>query len=192
MSYWKFSTVTDSSSTSIKTTSTLTTFYAASSAGFYVEAYGPIVRRSNGDPEWSPAASSTDTSTHATTTAAPTSASTSDAASTAAGSSSGTQSDGGLSTGAKVGIGVGVSLGALILIGCVATAYIIGRRRRAQAAAAAAAGGPGSHVPLHGKPAPGQAAEMDSAWAGPPRQELEGQRFLSEMGPSGRPAELHG
>lgn len=199
MDYWKFSTITDgSSSTSIRTTSELTTFYADGTAGYYVEAYGPIVRRSDGDPEWSSAtgSSSAPSSSDASSTRPTSGTTAAAAASTTESATNSAQSNGGgLSTGAKAGIGVGVALGAIVLIGCVVAAYMIGKKRRREAAAAAP--GPGPDVRTYGKPAPGQAAEMpDSAWGGSyyARQELgEGRPgLMSEMESREQPAELHG
>lgn len=203
MDYWKVSTVTDgSASGSVRTTSKLTTFYAASTAGFYVEAYGPILRRSGGDPAWGSATSSTssDVSTHPTGTTALPTATTATTATTAAEAgtpATSAEPDGGLSAGAKAGIGVGAALGAVILVGCVAAAYMVGKKRRRAEAGAAVAAGPASGpagAKYSARPAPGQAAEMDAAWVGYfARQELgHAPGPVSEMGSGERPAELHG
>lgn len=91
--------------------------------GFYVEAYGPVVRRSDGDPEWS---STTSTATDTTGSDAQTGTSGTTSTSSLPSSTSDTASSGGgLSVGATVGIGVGVAIGCIIFICCIAAAYIM-------------------------------------------------------------------
>ncbi|KAI3391500.1 hypothetical protein diail_7227, partial [Diaporthe ilicicola] len=48
----------------VNTSSTITTFIVGATNGFNVEAYGPVVRRADGDPEWSSTTSSTADSTN--------------------------------------------------------------------------------------------------------------------------------
>lgn len=143
--YYKFISAFDSPK-SVNTSSKTTTFMVQETGGYYVEAYGPVVRRSDGDPEWSTRNSTaTDTTSSTSTRTLPTS--TSEPAS----------SEGGLSVGASAGIGVGVAIGFIIFISCTAAAYIIGKRRRK----AAAQGPDGLENPPYRNsiPASGQLAE---------------------------------
>lgn len=143
--YYKFTSAFDSPK-SVNTSSKTTTFMVQETGGYYVEACGPVVRRSDGDPEWSTRNSTaTDTMSSTSTRTLPTS--TSEPAS----------SDGGLSVGASAGIGVGVAIGFIIFTSCTAPAYIIGKRRRK--AAAQGPDGPGNPPYRNSIPASGQLAE---------------------------------
>lgn len=129
--YYKFTSASGSPQF-VNTSSSTTTFMVQGTGGRYIEAYGPVVRRSDGDPEWS-TASSTTTDTRSSDEQTGTTRSTS--TSTLPTSTSGpATSDGGLSVGASVGIGVGVAIGCIIFISCIVAAYIIGKRRRKAAA----------------------------------------------------------
>ncbi|KAK8039539.1 hypothetical protein PG993_007950 [Apiospora rasikravindrae] len=92
--------------------------------GDAVRAYGINVRRESGDLVWSGIPDPTGTESGGS--------SSSDAAATAQppGTTVSPEEGGGLSSGAKIGIGVGVSLGALLIIGAVTAAYLIGKRSR--------------------------------------------------------------
>lgn len=105
--------------------------FLAQATDNYVEAYGIIVRRSNGDPEWSTTSSTTAgtrSSDEQTGTTSSTSTST-----LATSASEPASSGGGLSPGASAGIGVGVAIGCIIFISCIVAAYLIGKRRRKNA-----------------------------------------------------------
>ncbi|KAI7783825.1 hypothetical protein LA080_011298 [Diaporthe eres] len=125
--YYKFTSASGSPE-SVNTSSSTTTFMVQGTEGYYVEAYGPVVRRSNGDPEWS-ATISTTTDTRSSGEQTGTTSSTS--TSTLPTSISAPASSGGdLSVGASAGIGVGVAIGCIIFISCIVAAYMIGKRRR--------------------------------------------------------------
>ncbi|ROW01431.1 hypothetical protein VPNG_07606 [Cytospora leucostoma] len=175
--YYKFTSETGGTGTAVSTStsSALVTEYIASSLGYNVEAYGPIVRRSAGDPEWSTGASvgaaPSGTGQLLGTTAASVTTPGSAAAATTTSQSGG--GGGGLSVGASAGIGVGVGVGCVIFIGSVAAAYVIGKRRRESREKAGALGdgdgdgGGDRGAPAYyrdGVPAPGQAAELNSGW----------------------------
>lgn len=168
--------------------------------GYNVEAYGPVVRRSDGDPEWSSSSSTTatDSTTSDGQTGTGSSTSTSDVASSTSSSGSG-GSDGGLSVGASAGIGVGVAVGCIIFISCIVAAYIIGKRRRA----AAAQGPDGPESPPHrdGIPVANQTVELTGTeykpWELPGGYqqvpEMDGHGYRSEMdGNNNHPIELQG
>lgn len=180
---------------SVNTSSSTTTMLVQKTERRYVEAYGPVVRRSEGDPEWSTTSltaldtrssdEQTGTTSSIGTSTLPTS--TSEPAS----------SGGGLSVGASVGIGMGVAIGCIIFICCIVAAYIIGKRRRK-----AAAQGPDSP----GKPcyrdairSQSQSAELtgfeNNPWElpGDARQqmpEMDGHGHRSEMSAINHPIEL--
>ncbi|KAJ0114299.1 hypothetical protein J7T55_010688 [Diaporthe amygdali] len=160
VNYYKFTSASDSPE-SVNTTSETTTFFVEAS-GAYVEAYGPVVRRSEGDPEWSTTTSTSTGSTSSTEqsgTVSGTSTSSIASATSSSGSNSNTSSGSGLSVGASAGIGVGVAVGCIIFISCIVAAYIIGKRRRA---AAQGPDGPQSPPYRGGVPVPGQTAELTS------------------------------
>lgn len=185
--YYKFTSETGGSTTAVNATSMATTVYLASASGFYVEAYGPIVRRSAGDPEWSSGtASATDSSSSTSTSRSGTGQSGAGAAATSTSGKS-AQSGGGLSAGASAGIGVGVGLGCILFIGCIAAAYITGRRRR-RSKQEAAAQGPAGAVYKSGIPVEDQVAELNSGWGSGRRQpdgyqavEMDGRGHRSEL-----------
>ncbi|KAK7744854.1 hypothetical protein SLS53_003087 [Cytospora paraplurivora] len=161
--YYKFTSQTGGSQTVVSTSSALVTEYIASTLGYNVEAYGPIVRRSAGDPDWSTTASigtaPSGTGQLSTTASVTTPGS---AATTSASGGGGGGGGGGLSVGASAGIGVGVGVGCVVFMGSVAAAYIIGKRRRRSREKAGAL----EDTPAYrdGIPAPGQAAELNSGW----------------------------
>lgn len=116
----------------------VTTSYTS---GDQIFAYGINVRRASGDPVWSgepddPPALSTTTSSGATrpSSGAPTRIEGSEKSDiglpphSSATSSSG--ETGVLNSGTKIGIGVAVALGALLVIGSIAAAYLIGKHSR--------------------------------------------------------------
>lgn len=192
--YYKFTSASGSPE-SVNTSSTTTTFMVQETEGFYVEAYGPVVRRSDGDPEWSTTSSTTtdttssgeQTGTASTTTASTLPTSTSEPASS------------GLSVGASAGIGVGVAVGCIIFISCIVAAYVIGKRRRK--AAAQGPDGPESHPYSHGIPVPGQSAELTGSEYKPwelsgggyqqvPEIDSHGHSLRSEMDANNHPIEL--
>ncbi|KAI3397117.1 hypothetical protein diail_11178 [Diaporthe ilicicola] len=174
--------------------------FSIAAYGAYVEAYGPIVRRSEGDPEWSPITSTaidSASSNGKSGTASSTGASSPASATSSSGSGSTAGSDGGLSVGASAGIGVGVALGCIFFISCIAAAYIIGRRRRA--ATAKGPDGPQSLPYRDGVPAPGQTAELNATnfkpWELPGGgyqqvAEMESHEQRSEMAVHSPPIEL--
>ncbi|ROW00364.1 hypothetical protein VMCG_07243 [Cytospora schulzeri] len=192
----------------VSTLSHTTTWFinASSSPAFYVEAYGPIVRRSAGDPEWGTTATSDPGSAAggagtATATAATSAGSGGLTGAESGGGGGGSSTGSGLSVGASVGIGVGVGLGCIVFIGCIAAAYIIGRRRRRGALKEEAAL-KSSDVTPYGDAVPveGQVAELNSGWrpwelqAKEYRQvvEMDGQGHRSELGSNSAPVELPG
>ncbi|KAK7947918.1 uncharacterized protein PG986_008804 [Apiospora aurea] len=96
--------------------------------GTPVKAYGINVRRASSDPIWSGVPDPMSAPTGAegggsNSNAAPTAQPPGNTASSG-------EDGGGLSSGVKIGIGVGVSLGALLIIGAVTAAYLIGKRSR--------------------------------------------------------------
>lgn len=211
--FYQFTSQTDASTTgTVSTISKSTTWYLDGTIGYNVEAYGPIVRRSAGDPEWSGSSSSTSSGSGSTSISSTSSGSTGTAsattgsarASAAAGGSSGS----GLSVGASVGIGVGVGLGCIVFIGCIAAAYIIGRRRRRDAQRGEQGGdgegddkAGGQTLYRGGVPVEGQVAELNSGWrpwelqaAGDYSQvpEMDGRGHRSELGSASLPVELPG
>lgn len=132
------STTASSSPYTLVTTSRTVTFLARTDN--YVEAYGVIVRRAAGDPEWSSTSSTTASTassaeqTGTTSSDEQTGTTSSTSTSTLATSASeAASSGGGLSAGASAGIGVGVAIGCIIFISCIVAAYIIGKRRRKNA-----------------------------------------------------------
>jgi hypothetical protein len=201
--YYKFTSASGSPDI-VNTSSTTTTFMVGKTDGFNVEAYGPVVRRADGDPEWSSKASSatgTTTSheqsggsaTSSTTSAAPTSTSSSEPASSGGG---------GLSVGASAGIGVGVAIGCIIFISCIVAAYVIGKRRRAAATATQGPGKDGPETPPYyrdGIPVENQTVELSGSghkpWELPGAgyqhvPEMDGHVYRSEMDANNHPIEL--
>lgn len=203
--YYRLTSETGGSTTGPATAeSTTTTWYLDGSVGYYVEAYGPIVRRSAGDPEWSSGGSGTGTADSGSAAAVAStgagSAATGGAASTGAGgggSGGAAQTGSGLSVGASAGIGVGVGLGCIVFFGCIAAAYIIGKRRRKAQRVESA-----PDVPPYrdGVPVIAQVAEMSAGWRPGELQgkdyqqvmEMDGQGHRSELGSVGLPVELPG
>ncbi|KAL1854923.1 hypothetical protein Daus18300_011243 [Diaporthe australafricana] len=194
--YYKFTSASDSPE-SVNTTSKTTTFMIEA-LGAYVEAYGPVVRRSAGDPEWSSttASTTTDSTTSSSDQSGTASNSGTSTAASATSSSGAGSSGGGLSVGASAGIGVGVGLGCIIFIACIAAAYIIGKRKRA---AAKEPDGPETPPYREGVPAPGQTAELTSSdfkpWELPGAgyqqvPEMDGHEHRSEMAANSPPIEL--
>lgn len=191
--FYKFTSASDSPQ-SVNTSSTTTTFMVQETEGFYAEAYGPVVRRADGDPEWSSTTSTaTDTTDSGGQTGTVGTTSTSSLPSSASDTAS---SGGGLSVGATVGIGVGVAIGCILFICCIAAAYIIGKRRRA---AAQGPDGPGGPPHRGGIPVPGQSAELTGSeykpWELPGGgyqqvPEMDGRGYRSEMDANNRPIEL--
>ncbi|KUI57872.1 hypothetical protein VP1G_05158 [Cytospora mali] len=202
-----FQMLSDSAGGSTNTSTTTSTFYLASDSGFYVEAYGPIVRRSAGDPEWSSTSGSgtgagTATSSTGQGSSAGSAATAGEASSTATASA---QPESGLSVGASAGIGVGVGLGCIIFIGCIAAAYIIGKKKRRSQQKPES-----PDIPLYrdGVPVEGQVAELNSGWKPWELQgngyqavemdgrghmvEMDGQGHRIEMDDTSPPAELQG
>ncbi|KAG6362239.1 hypothetical protein INS49_010469 [Diaporthe citri] len=176
---------------SVNTSSTTTTFMVQGTEGYYIEANGPVVRRSDGDPEWSTTSlTTTDTrsingQTGTGTSNLPTS--TSEPASPG----------GGLSVGASAGIGVGVAIGCIIFISCIVAAYIIGKRRRK--AAAQGPDGPKSPPYRDGIPVQGQSTELTGSEYKPRElpggghqqvPEMDGHGHRSEMDANNHPIEL--
>ncbi|KAK8077090.1 hypothetical protein PG996_003260 [Apiospora saccharicola] len=115
----------------------VTTSYTS---GDHIFAYGVNVRRASGDPVWS---GEPDNSPALSTMASsgsmrlspkpPTRTRGSDSSYAGLPSSPASFSpgeDGVLSSGAKIGIGVGVVLGALLILGSISAAYLIGKRSR--------------------------------------------------------------
>lgn len=162
---------------------------------FYVEAYGPVVRRAEGDPEWSTTTSTTtDTTNGEEQTGTASSTSTSDLP-TSTSSSEAASSGGGLSVGASAGIGVGVAIGCIIFISCIVAAYAIGKRKRA-----VANGLDGSENPAHreGIPVQNQTVELGGSgykpWELPSGYqhvpEMDGHGYRSEMDANNHPIEL--
>lgn len=192
--YYKF-TSESGSPESVSTISTTTTFMVQETGGYYVEAYGPVVRRSDGDPEWSTTSSTaTDTTSSDEQTG---NASGTSASALPTSTSEAANSGGGLSVGASAGIGVGVAVGCIIFISCIVAAYIIGKRRRK--AAAQWPDGPESPPHRDGIPVAGQSAELTGSeykpWELPGGgyqqvPEMDGNGYRSEMDASHRPIEL--
>ncbi|KAH8774639.1 hypothetical protein F5883DRAFT_712160 [Diaporthe sp. PMI_573] len=179
----------------VNTSSTTTTFMVGATDGFYVEAYGPVVRRADGDPEWS---TTTSTATDTTNSDEQTGAASSTSASvlpTPTSSSEPASSGGGLSTGASAGIGVGVAIGCIIFISCIVAAYVIGKRRRA---AAQAPDGPETPPHRDAIPVPNQTVELSGSgykpWELPGGYqhvpEMDGHGYRSEMDANNHPIEL--
>lgn len=194
--YYKFTSAPDSPK-SVNTSSSTTTFMVQETEGRYIEAYGPVVRRSDGDPEWSTTSSTTTdmrsideqtgTTSSTSTSTLPTSTSES------------TSSGGGLSVGASVGIGVGVAIGCIIFISCIVAAYIIGKRRRK--AATQGLDRPETHPYRDGIRVQGQSAPLayskNEPWPcelprGGSQQmpEMDGRGHRSELDANSHPLEL--
>ena len=200
--FYQFTSQTGGTATTVTTSSELTTVYVASDSGYNVEAYGMIVRRSAGDPEWSTSGSVTSaTASTAQSTAGSVASSTTLFASSttsASGSGGGSGSSSGLSAGASAGIGVGVGLGCIIIIGAIVAAYIVGRRKRKSQQAAAQGQGPSASPYADAIPAEGQVAELNSGWkpygdfrAHNAATEMEAQgQSRSELGGASPPVEL--
>lgn len=152
--------------------------------GFYVEAYGPVVRRADGDPEWSTTTSTaTDTTGREGQTGTASSTST-----TTLPTSTSEPTSSGLSVGASAGIGVGVAIGCIIFISCIVAAYIIGKRRRK--AAAQGPQGPESHLYRDGIPVAGQSAELTGSEYKPWELPGGGYQQVPEMDGHGRRSEM--
>lgn len=176
----------------VNTSSTTTTFMVGETDGFYVEAYGPVVRRAEGDPEWS---TTTSTATDTTNIDEQTSSTSTSVLPTSTSSSDTASSGGGLSVGASAGIGVGVAIGFIIFISCIVAAYIIGKRRRA-----AAQGLDGPETPPHrdGIPVQNQTVELSGSvykpWELPGGYqyvpEMDGHGYRSEKDANNHPIEL--
>lgn len=180
--YYKYTSASGSPE-SVNTSSTTTTFMVQETEGFYVEAYGPVVRRSEGDPEWSTTSS---TSTDTTNSDEQTGAASSTTASTLPTPTSEPASSG-LSVGASAGIGVGVAVGCIIFISCIVAAYVIGKRRRKTAAQGP--DGPESHPYSHGIPVPGQSAELTGSEYKPWELPGDGYQQVPEIDSHGQPEE---
>ncbi|KAH8658456.1 hypothetical protein BX600DRAFT_514950 [Xylariales sp. PMI_506] len=114
---------------------TITQFYAS---GNSIYANGIVLRRGSDDPTWPGIGDATTTTTLASQDTPSPSTGTGVPTQTGSASSDDTSSPpDDLSTGSKVGIGIGVAFGAILVIGILLAAVLIGRRRRRLANAAA-------------------------------------------------------
>ncbi|KAK7700276.1 hypothetical protein SLS64_011089 [Diaporthe eres] len=172
----------------------------------YVEAYGLIVRRSDGDPEWSTSSSTTagtrssDEQTGTTSSDEQAGTTSSTSTSTLANSTSEpASSGGGLSPGASAGIGVGVAIGCIIFISCIVAAYVIGKRRRKNAAQGP--DGPEDPTREGGIPVQYQSAALTGSEYKPWEQpgggyqqapEMDGHGYSREMDGNGYTREMDG
>ncbi|KAH8891510.1 hypothetical protein GQ53DRAFT_147921 [Thozetella sp. PMI_491] len=140
-----------------------------------IEAYGPIVRRSDGDPEWDNASGGSSSSVHSGSSSG--SNTSGGAQSTETGQ--GSQEAGGLSGGAKAGIGIGVAVGVLLILGALFVAYRIRQRRQRRGME------DGTYKPQ--QPPPPQYAEMMDSMH---HAELPDPHKTPELNAMGRPVEM--